>query len=309
MRDIWGSSPTDVYVVGHNDNGYVNMFRFDGNSWKPVGLNPMQGGTIAGAFSLSAIHGFSANAIYAVGQRIYSNPNRPPNFLDSSLVIHFDGREWREVNRERQRGLTAIWGRAPTDLWTGGFDGVLYHFDGASFTADSLPFSEGRRETIVYSITGDASGAVYLLLYVAKAPEYRERFYFFTRPSGHWTLFDSVASSWRRKVWISPSGSLFTIGYGVYKRVGNIWQNMQMDALTSLGIGGTGDDNLFVVGSSGVAGFSGEAFHYNGTDWFQFKSLQLRNVQYAGIWTDGREVFIAGVTLGSPQKTIIAHGK
>lgn len=33
MQDIWGSSPNDVYVVGHNDRGFGKMFHFDGKQW------------------------------------------------------------------------------------------------------------------------------------------------------------------------------------------------------------------------------------------------------------------------------------
>ncbi|MGH2567772.1 MAG: hypothetical protein ACRDGA_05490, partial [Bacteroidota bacterium] len=70
MRDIWGSSPTNVYVVGHNSDGFGKMFHFDGQEWKPVGLNPIEGGTIEGPIDLSAIHGFSRDNIWVVGQRI-----------------------------------------------------------------------------------------------------------------------------------------------------------------------------------------------------------------------------------------------
>lgn len=48
MNDIWASSPSDVYVVGHNSDGFRKMYHFNGNTWKPIGLNPIEGGTIAG---------------------------------------------------------------------------------------------------------------------------------------------------------------------------------------------------------------------------------------------------------------------
>ena len=38
MQSIWGSSPSDVYVVGHNDGGYGKMYHFDGKMWTPVVL-------------------------------------------------------------------------------------------------------------------------------------------------------------------------------------------------------------------------------------------------------------------------------
>jgi hypothetical protein len=109
MRDIWGSSPKDVYVVGHNDQpGPGTMFRFDGKIWRTTGFHAAEGGTVSGPVGFSAIYGFAANNVWAVGERIKSNRNPPPNFLDSSLVIHFDGNQWRELRFPRQRGLTSI---------------------------------------------------------------------------------------------------------------------------------------------------------------------------------------------------------
>ncbi|MBI5217140.1 MAG: hypothetical protein HY960_15395, partial [Ignavibacteriae bacterium] len=104
MQDIWASSPTDVYVVGHNDQNRGQMYHFNGVQWSPVKLLVIEGGGVTtGPIDLGAIYGFAANDIYAVGERIYQNPSPPPNFLDSSLIIHFDGRQWKE--EVSQRGL------------------------------------------------------------------------------------------------------------------------------------------------------------------------------------------------------------
>ena len=55
MRDIWASSPTDVYVVGHNDQNRGLMYHYDGKSWSDVKLAASQGGQILGAMDLSAV--------------------------------------------------------------------------------------------------------------------------------------------------------------------------------------------------------------------------------------------------------------
>jgi hypothetical protein len=106
MRDIWASSPTNVYVVGHNDQpGPGTMFRYDGKSWKTTRFHVADGGTVSGPVSLSAIYGFGPNDIYAVGERIYDNPNPPYGFLDSSLIIHYDGVKWEDVKLKMGRML------------------------------------------------------------------------------------------------------------------------------------------------------------------------------------------------------------
>ncbi len=86
MRGIWASSPTDVYIVGHNDRAFGIMFHFDGTDWTNVQLNQSEGGTIYPPIGeLSKVFGFSSNNIYAVGSR-YGDP---PRTRDSSVIIHF----------------------------------------------------------------------------------------------------------------------------------------------------------------------------------------------------------------------------
>lgn len=310
MRDIWGSSPKDVYVVGHNDQNRGLMWHFDGKNWTDVRLSTTQGGTIVGPIDLSAIYGFAANNVWAMGERIYSNPNPSPNFLDSSLVIHFDGNQWYELKFPRQRGLTSIWGSGPNDIWMGGLFGTLYHYDGKIVKSDSVPFPIPKTADFLYSfssIAGGTSGEVHLLL-SAPPPNGADRFYLFRRQANTWVIADSIFS-WRRRLWVSPSGTLYATGYGVHKRVGTSWM-MVLDGITTTEIDGMGDDNFFAVGSSPLGGLSGEVYHYNGADWYQFKNLQLPSVQYWGVWTDGKEAFVIGVTFGGyPQKTIILHGK
>ncbi len=77
MYDIWGSSPKDVYVVGHSSSSDGVLWHFDGDKWKDVNLVAQKGGNIPGAIDLSAIYGFSSTDIYAVGSRIKNKPNPP----------------------------------------------------------------------------------------------------------------------------------------------------------------------------------------------------------------------------------------
>ncbi len=59
-----------------------------------------------------------------------------------------------------------------------------------------------------------------------------------------------------------------------------------------------------------AVGDFGKAYHFNGSDWYQFKQLDNENIVYTGVWTDGNAAFICGFTTDSyPQKTIIWHGK
>lgn len=305
MSCIWGSSPNDVYVGGHNERGYGKMYHFDGQKWRPVDL-------ALGAIEIDDLFGFGSGNVWGVGDLTFANPNPPPNILDSSLAIRYDGKAWQGLNFVRQRQLVSIWGSAPNDIWMGGINGTLFHFDGTSVTKDSVPFfipKDADPFYCFYSISGGPNSDAYILLYAPYQGRGGERYYTFHHQSSGWELIDSTFSSYRRKIWMSPSGSLFAIGGGVFKKAPAGWQNLQMAGLTSLGISGVSDSDIFVVGMSAAGGTLGEVYHYNGTDWYQFKNLELQNVEFMGVWTDGSEVFVVGWSLSSTQTTIILHGK
>lgn len=74
-------------------------------------------------------------------------------------------------------------------------------------------------------------------------------------------------------------------------------------------ITGTDDDNIFVVGASGVAGYSAEAYHNNGVDWFHLENLQIPSTYYSDVSIIDGEAFIIGHTLDFPEKAVMLHGE
>jgi len=287
------------------------MYHYDGKSWQPVKLHILEGGPLPNIGRLSAIYGFSANHIFVVGSRIFYNPTPPPNFLDSSLMIRYDGIRWTEIKVTEGRELTSVWGSEPNDIWIGGLDGVLYHYDGATVRKDSIPFVIPKQEPPwgIYSITGSSRDNVYALLY-APFSIGASRHYLLQHQTERWVVVDSILYSHWGEIWMSPSGRLYASGHGgAYLRQGASWQTI-LTGFAGSRIHGTGDDNLYVLGISGSeSGIMGAVYHYNGVDWFRFENLLLSDVLYLGIWTDGREVFIVGYTLGFPQKTVVLHGR
>jgi hypothetical protein len=123
MRSIWGSSSNDVYAVGHNASNNGMMYHYDGIKWSPVTLSSVLGGPIHAGIDLMAIHGLSGNDIWAVGANTRHNPNPPPNYFDSSLIIHFDGTGWKQIYAGGNYGLNCIWVVSSTEVWAGGPNG------------------------------------------------------------------------------------------------------------------------------------------------------------------------------------------
>lgn len=312
MFDIWGSSPKDVWTVGHNERAGGRMWHYSGVSWASVKLTVSEGGPFSGIGVISGIQGFGPNNIFVAGERVYLNPSPPPFALDSSLVLRYNGSTWEEIAFERQRVFQSVWGRNPNDIWFGGINGTLYHYDGITMKKDSVPVFIPKDADPFYnfiSITGSQNMETYTLLHAPNTPEGETRYWVLKHQGSKWAVIDSNFY-FGRELWVSPSGSLYAVGFGAHRLVGNSWQNLQMDTFTAGDITGTADDNFFVVGGSFQQNsFHGVVYHYNGSNWHKFTNLQIPQLILNAVWTDGKEIFAVGYTDGFPQVSIVVHGK
>ncbi len=298
MLTIWGSSPNDVYGVGFNNASAVTIWHYDGNSWTDVkldvfGINPIV---------LSCIYGFSSNDIWAVGWRgDLGSPN-------SGAIIHYDGSKWSEANIIKGGALNDICGSSPNDIWACGFWGIVYHYDGTKWDKDSLSVYMPQGAEFQLLNIRESKNIAY-----ATGVKYENSigftYYFFKQVNKSWQIIDSLVSgsgtfAWGTKLWESPEGNLFSFRDGVFKWNGNSWDDVFLEPYALESLDGTSEQNVFAVGNYGIA------YHYNGSDWYQFQQLKNENIVYTGVWTDGNEAFICGFTTnGYPQKTIVWHGK
>jgi hypothetical protein len=313
MTSIWGSSTKDVWAVGHNSDGPGKMYRWDGIGWNDVKVGVLEGGTIEGAIGLLDITGFSNNDIWVVGEKSHSKPLPPYETTYTILIIHYDGRKWKEINLENYGILSVIWGNSPSDIYIGGTD-QIWRYNGQNWSRDSLmlpPPFPGRKYTI-YSIAVFPNGNIYAIAGINRQSPYRDAYYFLNRKDTAWVVVDSAVMEYDnnelkwgyKSLWASPGGNLYSAGFGVF-----IWQNNKWIKILDTWpepmykIYGTADNNIFVVGEHGYV------YHYNGNDWYQFKQFYDTKVGYRGIWTDGKEVFITGYTYESPNKTVVLRGK
>jgi len=307
MTSIWGSSANNIYTVGHNSLNKGLMWQYVENSWIDVHLTTSQGGTIQGAIDLADIHGFSANEVWVVGEQLYSNPNPPPNFLDSSLIIYYNGSVWQEMPIKKQQGLETIWGDSPGRLWAGGHFGSLYEYDGLAWQPDSIdyPFPPHRFLNIL-SIAGNETSGFYMVIniFLESGLEY---FYLFQHSDNKWIARDSTKHyihSYTR-LWMSPSGKLYAGGDALRVWDGSSW-SIILGPMSVINVFGTDDDNIF---AAALTSEGGKLFHYNGNDWYDIPELTSPEVFFSDVWSDGLEAFVVGHTIGFPEKTVVFHGR
>lgn len=97
--------------------------------------------SVAGLPQLHAISMDSASDGWAVGDIM--------NGAGGAILLHYDGHNWMPVNTSIQDGLGAVQMVSANSGWAIGSPGNqhIYHFDGSSWTAQSLPniMSEGQQ--------------------------------------------------------------------------------------------------------------------------------------------------------------------
>ncbi len=111
---VWGSSPTDVWVVGGDGpDARAAIAHGDGQTFETVFRNDGSG--------FLGVWGSGPDDVWAVG---YAN------------VAHFDGQTWTKVDVLADHywlSGSTVDGSGPDDIWIGGDDG-MFHFDGTTWT-------------------------------------------------------------------------------------------------------------------------------------------------------------------------------
>ena len=298
MGDIWASSPTDVYVVGHNDRGYGKMFHYDGTFWRAVDqVHPDSQGNAS--IDLNSVFGFSRTDVWCAGCRMLDNPTPPPSFEHEALIIHYDGSSWIDVHVSGSGELNSLWGSSPTSIWAVGSAGSAFRFDGISWTRISI-----RDDVSFKKVWGMNESAVLALGYKLDAEPYDSICAYMFRYNGStWTLEDSLIENTVDQsfgiggIW-ATSGIWYSCGYGVFVSNANRWSKVFENGSFISCIWGISSSDLFAGGES--------LYHYNGIDWYPCPVRLPPFANIYGIWADTKEAFAVA---NDGLRTFILHGK
>jgi hypothetical protein len=111
LTDVWGSSSTNFYATTVDGR----IIRFNATTATVV-----SGVQAPGAFH--AIWGSGASDIYAVG--------------DGGIVYRFDGTNWTRIRLPTRAALYTVWGTASTNVYVAGSAGALYRWDGTKWNPE-----------------------------------------------------------------------------------------------------------------------------------------------------------------------------
>ncbi len=148
----------------------------------------------------------------------------------------------------------AIWGTSRTDLWYGGVEGLLLHFDGK----DWVRYDVGAAE--IFQFSGTSSTDIWAIATLGHYPGPSVAFHW---DGSSWTRSDVDARSGSmRCIWEADPDNVFAGGErGLFRWNGSTWSAMPSPAGYPENIWGTSRDDFW------VSDLSGSSVHWNGSRW------------------------------------------
>jgi hypothetical protein len=288
--DVWGTSPTNVYVAGffyYSDTGSAgtNIMHWNGQKWNPE--NFYEG-------DMYAIYGFSANDIWVGGS----------NGVDI-VIGHWDGQKWNKTELGNGQ-ITGLWGTASNNIFATLGSGKILHYDGSNWmqmeTGTNIYLSDiwGLSRNAIYACGYNGSTGYGVLLFfdgIQWDKLYERNFTTPIEPYGQTLTVWGYDTS---HVYIRTSS-------GVY--VGNLYGWNNVDALADKTfveqIKGGSYKNIFMVGHFGFIS------HWNGKSWYRYEKFyhvaEGTGDILQGVWAKQKQVFAVGRSTNA--KGIIYRGK
>jgi hypothetical protein len=305
LRDIWGSSPNDLFAVGeriynedtesHNAVTMV-IYHFEGNTWNV---------TTSGTGRLFAVWGSSATDVYAVmGMQ-----------GDENTYLHYDGTAWTAKRQFFGNYLLDVHGASSKDVCMVGYDGLIMHGDQNKWKQAS---GMGATLKTIYAMWGSSNTDVYAVGGEWDYPDQQYRSVMYHYDGSAWNTVDSETDryndtdgwgSFLRDIWGTSSNNVFYVERGgrIHHLKGSTWSRMDTGIGTWVyGIWGSSSSDIFAVGQDGVI------LHYDGNKedfWTPMSSGTKANLN--DVWgSSSSDVFAVGYTYDStsPQSNpIILH--
>lgn len=307
MYSVWGSSPVDVWAVGHSDIPQGRIWHYNGARWRPAQGWPVSG--VEGWINYPyAVIGFNATNVFVAAEK---------SFLDSSFaqVLRWNGSVWSEVpwidGRAAPNGLGWIVKDGSMRLWGASASGLVVKYENGFLSSEprfnSIPLGS-------YNIAALETGEVYVNArrdsLLGELPQGSITKLYQRLSSGDWVLAEEKfiqggyedGNGFALGV-LGYGVHLFTTNRGLWEKSGNSW----VLRLTTDGFGG----HCFVSENDLWVYFQHTIWHNDGRGWKSVEAPVLSQFPIPGSflfgagWSNGTEIFISLHSLG---KTYMLHG-
>jgi len=244
LHGIWGSSTTDLYVVGVAGT----ILHYNGNLWRK-----QDSGTNHNM--LRGIWGSSSTDIYAVGSGM--------------TIMHSNGSTWMVQKTGTPYIFQSIWGSSGTDVFAvgsdlHGTDVLIYHYDGLNWKSQ---LSGATLSKFLGSVWGTSSTDVYAVGEFVL--HYDGKF---------WKKKSTLGVQYFDNVWAANSTDVYVLANDkLLHNEGKGWNIVDIGATRpKCSIWGSDSSNVFVLTNPPKGSF----FHYNGSSW----SKQASGKRLQKIW-------------------------
>jgi len=264
IADIWGTSGTNVFAVGHL--GAILHYDGDGNNdGTPDEIWEVMVSTVGVDNDLRDIWGTSETNIFAVGR---------------GRVLNYNGSIWTDISSTVGipvgTDLYGVWGSSYSDVFIVGESGTVFHYNGNSWAdRDISAVSSGE----IHGIWGSSATDVFASNDANVIVHYNGTI---------WTMMHS-ASVPIKCIWGSSESDVFAVGENgtILHYDGSDWSIMDSEATeTFYRVWGSSGTDVYVVGESGTI------LHYDGS-WSAMVS-GTSNLLY-GVWgSSASDVFAVG---------------
>lgn len=186
LYGVWGNSANDVYAVGEFDHWPdppdYTIIHYNGSEWSEVASGS--------GYSLRDIWGTGPDNVYAVGRNVN---------LSGGVILHYDGSDWSTAGYT-STALNTIWGTAANDIFTGGYNGPPYHYNGTNW----LPMAN---DVSCHDIWGSSGNDVFT------GGSYGAVYYYDGNESGYWgQMITTGAMEKVYGIWGSSNENVYAVG-------------------------------------------------------------------------------------------------
>jgi len=294
--DILYINDEDIYLFGRNAHWNDIYFHYDGEKWQDYESYVIKELTSAT---------FTNNIIYGTGRNHV-------NVGSKGQIVSYRNNKWqKELTLEKENTeFHDIIALSEHDIWAGGYNGVLYHFNGNEWQDYSLPDTISIKDFSYHEDHG-----LYALAY-CYFPDNSNREgnkYILKWTGENWEIIEYIRLEDYDYRFI-PFGTsdinltdeyIYSCGSGVFRRKYNEtnWTKLYMNfEATYYDISSSSDDNIYIVGEWGTAD------HWDGKNPTILDSIAFKNVIFTTSWTDGKQVYITGWDFDKNCSYVI-HGK
>jgi hypothetical protein len=282
LHDICYINDTCIWAVGwivKNENGERNLYnavRWNGKEWllqqvydsMPEYSRPL-------IHTLDAVYGSAPDNIW---------------FACGTLFVHWDGSKFTTVNHlsvDMKGGISECWASGPDNIWMGGMNGELVHFNGRIW--------KRIKNDIEYEITGIWGNGDTVLIATTENPvRTRSKFYIVVDEKVQFLMEDTSVVQ-NDAVWFEHMKNIMAEGPRLYRFDGSSWQTIEREISgKALDMCGNNANDVMACGHVGAIR------HWNGKRWkIWWKQPGLDGARFHAITMHGNKFWaVSGSSTG-----------